>query len=137
MLRNGDSKRTSFGNQLHGHCSLDVRMRIVVLDREIFIAKREYVLHRWIQTQRRQMSWRARQLKPRLLEVIEIQMRIAERVDEVARLVAGHLGHHHRKQRVGGNVERHPKKNIGGALIELARELSVGDVKLKKAMARR
>src|SRR6476646_132882 len=136
MLRNGDSKRTSFGNQLHGHCSLDVRMRIVVLDREIFIAKREYVLHRRIQTQRRQVSWRARQLKPRLLEVIEIQMRIAERVDEVAGLVAGHLGHHQRKQRIGGNIKRHPEENVRRALIKLARELAVGDVKLKQAMAR-
>jgi len=33
-------------------------------------------------------------------------MGVAERVDEIAGLQPGHLGHHHRQQRIGSDVER-------------------------------
>ena len=76
-------------------------------------------------------------LQARLLEVVEIEVRVAERVDELAGLQAGHLRHHHRQQRVGRDVERHAEEDVGGALVELARQPALGDVELEQAVARR
>src|SRR5262245_66367170 len=112
-------------------------MRIVVLDRKVFIAKREYVLHGSIEPHRRQQLRRARQLQTSLLKVIEIKMRIAKRVYEIARLVADHLRHHLREQRIGCDIEWHAEENIRRTLIELTRQFALGDIKLEKAVARR
>ena len=64
-------------------------------------------------------------------------MRVAEGVDELAGLQAGDLRHHHGQQRIGGDVERHAEEDVGGALVELAGELAVGDVELEQAVAGR
>ena len=64
-------------------------------------------------------------------------MRVAERVDELARLQAADLRDHHREQRVGGDVERHAEKDVGAALVELARQLALRDVELEERVARR
>ncbi len=71
-----------------------------------------------------------------MLEMIEIKMRITQRMDEIARLVAGHLRHHLREQRIRCDIEWHTKKNIGRALIQLARQLSFRDIKLEKGSGR-
>ncbi len=63
---------------------------------------------------------RARKLQARLLEMVEIEVRVAEGVDELAGLQPGHLRHHHGEQRVGRDVERHAEENVGRALVELA-----------------
>src|SRR5262245_32775623 len=112
-------------------------MRIVVFDREVFIAKREYVLYGGIEPYRRQRLRCARQLPTGLPGVAEIKMRIAKRVYEIARLVASHLCHHLREQRIGCDIEWHAEENVRRTLIELARQFSLGDIKLKKAVARR
>ena len=85
----------------------------------------------------RQRIGPARELLARLVEMIQIEMRIAESVDELARLQTGHLRHHHREQRIGRDVERHAEEDIGRALIELAGELAVADIELEQAVARR
>ena len=64
-------------------------------------------------------------------------MGVAERVHEIAGCQAGYFGHHQGQQRIAGNVERHAKKDICRALIELAGELTVRDVELEQAVARR
>src|SRR5487761_2041266 len=64
-------------------------------------------------------------------------MCITEGVDEISRFQAAHLRHHQGEQGVAGDVERYAQKNIRAALIKLAGELAVGDVKLKEGMARR
>ena len=51
------------------------------------------------------------------------------------RLQVAHLGDHHGEDRVGGNVKRHSKENIRTALVQLAGEFSVCDIKLEKGMA--
>src|SRR5512142_3044365 len=70
----------------HRHLGLDVRMRVVTIEREVFVTEGEDVLHVWIDTHRRQRARAARQLQMRLLDVIEIEMRVAAGPDEVARL---------------------------------------------------
>ena len=69
--------------------------------------------------------------------MIEIKVRVAERVHELTGLKPGHLRHHQRQQRVGGDVERHAEEDVGRALIELTGEPTVGDVELEQAVARR
>ena len=67
----------------------------------------------------KRIRW-TRQLLARLIQMIEIEMRVAESVNELARLQARDLRDHQREQRIGCNVERHAEENIGRALIELA-----------------
>ena len=63
-------------------------MRIVAFEREVLVAQREQVGRRRIDQHARQSPRRARELQPRLFEMIEIEMRVAERVDEFAGLAA-------------------------------------------------
>jgi hypothetical protein len=49
--------------------------------------------------------------------VIQIQMGIAQRVDELATAQAADLCHHRCQQRIAGDVERHAEEHIGAALI--------------------
>ena len=79
----------------------------------------------------------AGQLQPRLLEVVGVEVRVAEGVHEVAGPVAADLRHHQGQQRVGGDVEGHAEEDVGAALVELAGQLAVGDVELEQAVAGR
>ena len=69
--------------------------------------------------------------------MVEVEVRVAQRKDEFARLEIRHLRHHQREQRVGGDVERHAEEKVGAALVHLARERAVGDVELEQRVARR
>ena len=75
--------------------------------------KREDVGDRRVELQARQRPRRTRELQARLLQMIEIEVRVAERVNKFARLIAGHLRHHDSEQRIGSNVERHAEKHVG------------------------
>ena len=77
------------------------------------------------------------QLQPRLFQVVLIQVRVAQRVDEFTRLQAAHLRHHHGQQRVTGDIERHAEENVRAALVKLAGEFAVCHIKLKQCVARR
>ena len=90
-----------------------------------------------VELQAGQRARLAGQLQPGLVEVVEVEVGVAEGVHEVARLEVADLGHHHRQQRVGGDVERHAEEDVGGALVELAGEPAVGDVELEQRVARR
>ena len=50
---------------------------------------------------------------------------------EIADGKAGHLGHHMRQQRIRCDIEWHAEEDIGAPLIELAAQLSLGDVELE------
>lgn len=88
-----------------------------------------------IDLHRRQWAGRSGQLLLRLFEMIGIEMGIAESVDEFPRLETCHLRHHHRQQRVGGNVKRHAEEDVRRALVHLAGELAIGHVELEQAVA--
>ena len=64
-------------------------------------------------------------------------MRIAQRMDKLPGPQPARLGHHHRQQRIGGDVERHAEKRVGTPLIQLARQPPPGHVELEQHMARR
>ena len=62
----------------------------------------------------------AGELFARLIEMVLVEMQIAEGVDEIARLQIADLRHHHGEERVGGDVEGHTQKKIAAALVQLA-----------------
>ena len=69
--------------------------------------------------------------------MIEIEVCIAESVDEIAGFQPCHMRDHDRQKRVACDVERHAEENIGRALIQLTRQAAVRDIELKQAVARR
>src|SRR5579883_86728 len=84
----------------HRDLGLDARMRIVVFEGEILVAEGEQILGGGGKPHGRQRARRARELQARLVEMVQVEMRVAERVDEVAGRETCHLRHHQGEQRV-------------------------------------
>jgi len=63
-----------------------------------FVAEGEQVVHLGIQTQTRQRPRLSAELESCLLDVIGVQMRVAERVDEIAETQITDLRDHRREQ---------------------------------------
>ena len=78
---------------------------------------------------------RAAQLQLYLFVVVAVNVTVATGPDEIAHRQIALLGHHVGQQRIAGNVEGHPQKNIGTALVKLAGQLSVGHIELKEGVA--
>ena len=116
---------------------LDAWMRRVAFEFEVAVLEREDIRALWIDQHLRRRVRRSRQLRTGLVEMIVVEVRVAEGVDELAGLKAGYLRHHLREQRVARDVERDTEEDVGAALVELAAQLSVSDEELEEAMARR
>ncbi len=43
-----------------------------------------------------------------------------------------YLGHHHQKERIGGNVKGNTQEDIGTSLVELAGEFPIGHIELEQ-----
>src|SRR5882724_7671315 len=114
-----------------------MRMRLIVLEREVLVAEARNIVDLRIQLHRRQRIGFARKLLTRLLQMIQIKMRVAETVDELARLQTCDLRHHSREEGIGSDVEGHSQKNVRRPLIELAGELPRSNVELEQAMTGR
>ena len=112
-----------------------MRVRVVVLQFEVFKAEIEQVSHFGVEPHLRQGAWLAGELEAGLLEVVAVEVGIAEGVDEFAGREATHLRHHHGEQGVAGDVEGYAEEDVGAALVELAGEAAFGYVKLKQGMA--
>ena len=67
--------------------------------------------------------------------MVEVEVRVAEGVDELSRLKVADLRHHHGQERVAGDVEGHAKKAVGRTLVELQREFPFANVELEEGMA--
>ena len=85
-------------------------MRIVVDQFEVFEFEITNVFDARIQFHSRQRSTFPSQLFARLVEVIVVEMQVAEGVNEIARRKTDNLCDHHGEQRVARDVERHPEK---------------------------
>ena len=64
-------------------------------------------------------------------------MGVAQGMYKLAWLQTCDLCHHEEQQGIRGDVERHPEEEVGRALVELERQLSVGDKELVETMAGR
>ena len=105
---------------LHRHWRFDVWVRVVVLQFEVFKAEVEQVSHFGVDLHLWQGSRLAGELEAGLLEVVAVEVGIAEGVDEFAGREAAYLRHHHGEQGVAGDVEGYAEEDVGAALVELA-----------------
>ena len=112
-------------------------MRVVTVEPEVFEFEGKNVVDRRVDPHRRQGAWCAGKLQPGLIEMVAVDVGVAEGVHEFAGLVAADLRQHQGQQRVGSDVERDAEEDVGAALIKLARQFAVGNVELEQAVAGR
>ena len=122
-------------HSLHGYCSLDMWMWVIIFQTEVFKFEAEDILHLRIDPHCGQFPELPRQLKVYLIDMVIVDVGIAEGVDEISWLVAANLCNHHCKQGVGGDIERDAQKDISTALIELAGQFAIGNVELEEGVA--
>lgn len=114
-----------------------MRVRIVAFDRKVFETEAKDVLDARIDAKTGKLLRRARELLFRLLDMVQIEVNVAEGMDELSRQEACDLREHHREKSVGRDIERDPEEDISAPLIELAGKPASGHVELKEAMTRR
>lgn len=88
----------TYYNISHRNRPCDVRMRIVILQREILVFEREDILLFGIDTHGRQRTGISGELQFHLFQVVVVDMRVAQSVDEIARFETRHLRHHLKQQ---------------------------------------
>ena len=122
---------------------LDVRMRLIALECKVFVDEAEKVGDGGIEMDDRQFARNAGQLFACLIDVVQIEMGIAEGMHEITGLQARGLSYHHGEQGVRRDIERDAEENIGRALVELARQPTPAgppratDMKLEQAVTGR
>ena len=114
-----------------------MRVGVVVEEGKIVVLEREDITFERVDSHRRERTRGARELEAALVDMIGIDMSVAEGVDKIATLEIADLSEHHSKQRIGSDVERHAEEDVGAALIELAAEAAVGDIELEDDVAGR
>ena len=95
----------------------DMRMEAIPIQGEIVVGKSEYIVDRGIQRHRWQRIWIAQQLLVSLLDMIGVKMRIAQCVNEIARLQPVTFMIISVSGASGRDGERHAKKYISAALM--------------------
>ena len=114
-----------------------MRVRVVVLQREVLEAEGEEVHHAGVQLHPGQRAALAGELQLGLLQVVRVQVHIAEGVHELAGFQAADLRHHQGQQRVARDVEGHAQEGVRTALVQLAAQLAIGHVELEQRVAGR
>lgn len=71
-----------------------------------------------------------------LFQVVEVKMGVSKGVDKHPRFESANLRHHVGEKGVGCDVERHAEEHVCTSLIQLTIQPTVGDMELKKGMAR-
>lgn len=122
---------------LNGDRGLDRGVGVVTFEGEVFVAEILEPVHRGIEQHPREGTRFASELEAGLIEVVHVEVEIAEGVDEFLGFQSADLRDHHGEQGVGGDVEGDAEEEIRTALVELAAEFAVRDVELDEGMARR
>src|SRR6478609_2920845 len=99
---------------------LDPRVGLVALDHDVLETEVVDVGDGGVEAEGGQRPGFAGQLPSGLVEVVQIEMGVAEGVDEVAHREVTDLRYQVGQQRVRGDVERHTEEDVGRALVELA-----------------
>ena len=86
---------------------------MIIVDPEVLEGPAKKIGLVRVHPERWQRARLACQLQLSLLQMVKIEVGIAERVHEIARTQAGGARHHVRQQRIGGDVERHTEEDIG------------------------
>src|SRR5688572_12242692 len=98
-------------------------MWVVLGQHEIFETEIVNAFPPGIQLHPRERSEVAGELLARLVEMVLVEVQVAEGVDEFAGGKIANLRHHHGEERIGGDVEGNAEEQVGAALIKLAAEL--------------
>src|SRR5687768_325905 len=77
----------------------------------------------------------ARELQPRLFQMVGIKVAVAPGPDERSRLEPALLCQHVSEESVAGDVEGDAQEHVGAALIELEVELAGRNLRLEQAVA--
>src|SRR4051812_44040573 len=88
----------------HGDRGLDGRVGLVALEGEVLELEVEQLAARGVEAHAGKRMGSAPELLARLLEVVEIEVRVAQRKNEFAGLQVRDLRDHQREERVGGDV---------------------------------
>jgi len=112
-------------------------MWVVVENFEITKPEIEDGLHGWIDLELGQCLWLACKLELRLLDVVLVEMHIAEGMDEIPNTKAAHLRDHVREEGIRRDIEGNAEEDIRRTLVELTAQLPISNVELKQAMTRR
>ena len=119
---------------LDGDGGFDGWVRVVAFEGEVVEDKIFEACAGGIEPHARQGAALAGELQAGLLEVVGVEVEVAERVNERAGLEAADLSNHEREERVGGNIKGYAEKEVCAALVELATEFAVLDIELKQRM---
>lgn len=123
--------------RLNGNGRFDARHRIVVQQEDIVVADLENTRRIILALHLRQRPWCSAELFHCLLQVVAVEMGVAEGVDEVANRQTTFAGHQLGQQGVGRNVKGDAEKNVSGSLVQLATKSAFGYVELEYGVARR
>src|SRR3989344_5544320 len=91
---------------LYRNRRLNRRVRVVVQDFDVLEGEIEDVVDLWVELERRKRFWLTFELRERLLGVVEVEVDVAERMNEVPRLETRHLRDHMGEQRIRSDIER-------------------------------
>ena len=112
-------------------------MGLVVPEREIVVREVEDGGDVGIELHRGERIGFARDLLSRLVEVVEIKVRVAERVDEIAGQEAAGPRDHQGEKRIRCDIERDAEEDVGASLVELTRKPAVEHIELEETVAGR
>ena len=86
-------------------------------------------LHLW------QWSRLSCQLELGLFDMVQVEVGVARRVDEVPGLESRYLCHHLEQEGVRGDVEGYAEESVSRALVDLQRETVIGHIELEDGVA--
>ena len=110
-------------------------MWVIIHQFKIFVLEVENILHVRINLHFRKWTRLTGELQIHLFQMVEIQVRIADGMHEVACLQTGHLSYHHQQQGIRGNVERYAQEGVSTALVHLEAQSSVRYIELEEHVA--
>jgi hypothetical protein len=108
---------------------------IIANELEILVSKIKDIPYLGIDPHDWQLTWLPGELSFNLLQVIGVEMSIAESMHKLPRLQTCDLSQHHRQKGIGGNIEWHTQEDISTTLIELTRKPAFRHIELKQTMA--
>lgn len=123
--------------KLNSHLHLDGRVRIVADDLKVLELEVVDVRHLSLELQLREWTWRALQLLLQRSHMVQVNVSVAQGVNEVAGRQVGDVSNHVSEESVRRNIERHAEPHVGRALVQLAAELAIRDVELRQAVTGR
>lgn len=106
-------------------------MRLVIHQFDVVHCEVVDALHFGIQPELWKRQRFSAELQPDLVEVVVVDVCVAQYVDEFVRFEPRDLRYHVEEKRVRGNVEWYPKEHIAASLEHQERELSCCGEKLE------